>query len=401
MSKSRVVFLVDMNAFFIGCEMRRSSALKDVPAAVAGDPQKRTGIILAANYRARDFGVKTAMTLNEAWKKCPELVTVPPDHSYYSECSKEVMDYLSHYTPVIEQNSIDEAWLDMTGTEKLFGTPHQTAQKIMEELKKELDLWCSIGISDNKFLAKMAADMKKPLGITELWSWDIPTKLWPLPAQMMYGIGKKTMEKLKQLKISTIHDLAHCSPSDLVHHLGSHGIDLHQKANGIDTSAVVAHLKEDMKSIGRSTTLAEDAYSAESVRDIFLALAEDVGMRARKYNKKGTTIQIILKFNDFKAITRQTTVPPTHYTKDLVDVGFRLLKKHWPTNRGVRLIGISLTGFNSQTGGKQMSIFDAMEDTSQGKEEDKAYRIDEVMDRIRKKHGSKTISRASLLRKNR
>ncbi len=400
-TKKRIVFLVDMNAFYIACEMSRNNVLKDVPAAVAGDPQKRTGIILAANYQARDFGIKTAMTLSEALNKCPALVIVPPDHSYYSQRSKEVMNHLSHYTPAIEQNSIDEAWLDMTGTEKLFGTPHQTAQRIMEELKKELDLWCSIGISDNKFLAKMAADMQKPLGITELWSWDVSTKLWPLPAQAMYGIGKKTMEKLKQLKISTIRDLAQCSPADLVHHLGSHGIDLHQKANGIDTSDVVAHLKEDMKSIGRSTTLAEDAYNVESVRDVFLALAEDVGMQARKYSKKGTTIQIILKFNDFNVITRQITVAPTCYTKDLFDAGLHLLKKHWPSSRGVRLIGISLTGFNPQEDGKQMSIFDAMEDTSPGNQEDKVYIIDEVMDRIRKKHGSKTISRASLLRKNR
>lgn len=401
MTKKRVVFLVDMNAFFISCEMSRKNALKKVPAAVAGDPQKRTGIILAANYLARDYGVKTAMTLHEAWKKCPHLTTVPPDHSYYSQRSKEVMDCLSGYTPVVEQNSIDEAWLDMTGSEKLLGPPHQTAQKIMEKLNTQLDLWCSIGISDNKFLAKMAADMKKPLGITELWPQDLPIKLWPLPVQAMHGIGKKTMEKLHQLHIYTIRDLAHFHPADLLKHLGSQGMDLHQKANGIHPSEVVPHLKEDMKSIGRSMTLVTDACTAASVRSIFLSLAEEVGIRARKHHKKGTKIQIVLKFHDFSTITRQATVPATYYTKDLFDIGFRLLKNNWPSNKSVRLIGISLSGFTLQESGEQMSIFDALEHSHPNKPVDKTHQLDEVLDQIRKKHGSQTISRASLLRKNR
>ena len=185
----KVIFLVDMNAFFISCEMTRNDSLVGIPAAVAGDPKKRTGIILAANYEARSYGVKTTMVLHEALKLCPKIILVPPDHRFYGQKSEEVMDLLSNYTPILEQNSIDEAWLDMTGCEGLFGKPVEAAKRIMDEIKDRLGLWCSIGIAENKFLAKMAAEMKKPLGITELWKHDIPIKLWPLPVKEMYGIG--------------------------------------------------------------------------------------------------------------------------------------------------------------------------------------------------------------------
>jgi len=204
----KVIFLVDMNAFFISCEMTRNGSLIGTPAAVAGDPKKRSGIILAANYEARSSGVKTTMVLHEALKLCPKLILVSPDHHFYGQKSEEVMDLLSNYTPVLEQNSIDEAWLDMTGCEGLFGNPLKAAKAIMDEIEDRLGLWCSIGIAENKFLAKMAAEMKKPLGITELWEDDIPGKLWPLPVKEMYGVAAKTAEKLNRMGIKTIRDLA-------------------------------------------------------------------------------------------------------------------------------------------------------------------------------------------------
>ena len=152
----RVVFLVDMNAYYITCEMSRHPHLKGKPAAVAGDPQKRTGIILAASYEARACGVRTAMSLQEALRRCPGLLSVPPDHSFYSEKSQEVMSLLADFSPCIEQNSIDEAWLDMTGSEAIWGPPETAAQQIMTALDERLDLWCSIGIARNKFLSKMS-----------------------------------------------------------------------------------------------------------------------------------------------------------------------------------------------------------------------------------------------------
>jgi len=216
--------------------MTRNPSLVGKPAAVAGDPRKRTGIILAANYEARAFGVKTAMVLHEAIKLCPKLTMVPPDHHFYGQKSEKVMDLLSNYTPTIEQNSIDEAWLDMTGSEGLFGKPFDAAKRIMDEIKNRLGLWCSIGIAENKFLSKMAAEMKKPLGITELWEKDIPIKLWPLPVKEMYGVGSKTAEKLDRMGIKTIGDLAKSKESLIVKTFGKGGNEIYQHANGIDNS---------------------------------------------------------------------------------------------------------------------------------------------------------------------
>jgi DNA polymerase IV len=291
-STQKVIFLVDMNAFFISCEMTRNNSLRGVPAAVAGDPKKRSGIILAANYEARSRGVKTTMVLHEALKLCPKLILVPPDHHFYQQKSEEVMELLANYTPVMEQNSVDEAWLDMTGGEGLFGNPLDAAKHIMAEIKDRLGLWCSIGIAENKFLAKMAAEMKKPLGITELWASDIPTKLWPLPVRDMYGIGAKTAEKLGGMKIKTIGDLAKVDVNLLAKTFGKGGNEIHLHAHGIDHSPVLARTVEDMKSIGRSTTLPEDISDIEKAKLVLMELADDIGMTARRHDKKGRTVHI-------------------------------------------------------------------------------------------------------------
>ncbi len=214
--------------------MTRNPNLVGVPAAIAGDPKKRTGIILAANYEARYFGVKTAMVVREALKLCPNIKLVPPDHHFYAHKSDKLMNLLLNYTPLIEKGSIDEAWLDMTGSEGIYGEPLEAAQKLMNSIQNELNLPCSIGISENKFLSKMAADIKKPLGITELWSKDIVNKLWPLPVGTMNGIGKQSAKKLNSFGIKTIGDLAELDKDFLIKHFGKNGIAIHEKANGIE-----------------------------------------------------------------------------------------------------------------------------------------------------------------------
>lgn len=395
----RIIFLVDMNAFYITCEMSRRPELWNQPAAVAGDPSKRTGIILAANYPARALGVKTAMTVGEALRLCPGLVCVPPDHAFYNEKSKAFMLKLSDYSPLVEQNSIDEAWLDMTGTERIFGTPEAAAKMIMDDLQEHLSLWCSIGISENKFLSKMASDMKKPLGITTLWREEIPEKLWPLPVNRMWGIGEKTSVKLRKIHIVTVGDLAKADSHELTKRLGENILVLQRKAQGIDNTSLVNHGDDGMKSIGRSTTLAKDAFHIEDVRNILMSLAEDVGRRARLHHKMGTTVQIQIKLNDFTSITRQVQLPSaTCYTQDLFEAGFSLMKNHWPSRKGVRLIGISLSQFDDNES-KQMSIFDLSQNSTMDKTSAHAHqKIDEVMDRIRQKYGADKIARASLLK---
>ncbi len=392
----KVIFLIDMNAFFISCEMTRNGSLIGTPAAVAGDPKKRSGIILAANYEARSSGVKTTMVLHEALKLCPKLILVPPDHHFYGQKSEEVMALLSNYTPVLEQNSIDEAWLDMTGCEGLFGDPLTTAKRIMDEIEDRLGLWCSIGIAENKFLAKMAAEMKKPLGITELWEDDIPGKLWPLPVKEMYGVGAKTAEKLNRMGIKTIRDLAQFDANLIVKALGKGGSEIYLHANGIDTSPVQARMADDMKSIGRSTTLPKDISDIENAKLVLMDLADDIGMTARKHGKKGRTVHITLKYSNFKVATKQTTIPATYATREIYKAGCSLLELNWDSFHPVRLIGISLSGFHEDSTSDQLSLFGQVEDNVKS---DKNEKIDKAMDTIRTRHGSETITFAALIKK--
>ena len=376
--------------------MTRNDSLVGTPAAVAGDPKKRSGIILAANYEARSCGVKTTMVLHEALKLCPNIILVPPDHRFYQQKSEEVMDLLSNYTPILEQNSIDEAWLDMTGCEGLFGTPVRAAKRIMDEIKDRLGLWCSIGIAENKFLAKMAAEMKKPLGITELWEADIPIKLWPLPVKEMYGIGSKTAEKLNRMGMKTIGDLAKCDANLIVKTFAKGGNEIYLHAKGIDNSPVQAHLADDMKSIGRSTTLPEDISDIEKAKLVLMELADDVGMTERRHGKKGRTVHITLKYSDFKVVTRQTTIPATCTTKKIYQAGCSLLEQNWNRSHSLRLIGISLSGFHEGGASDQSSLFDETEDNVKS---DKNERIDKAMDKIRTKHGSEIITFAALVKR--
>ncbi len=389
----KVIFLVDMNAFFISCEMTRNPSLVGIPAAVAGDPKRRTGIILAANYEARAQGVKTAMVNHEALKLCPKLTLVSPDHHFYGRKSEAVMHLLSNYTPDIEQNSIDEAWLDMTGSEGLFGKPLNAAQRIMDEIKDRLGLWCSIGIAENKFLAKMAAEMKKPLGITELWEKDIPERLWPLSVKEMYGVGAKTAEKLNRIGIKTIGELAKSDVSVIHQALGKVGDEIYWHANGIDHSIILARTEDDVKSIGREKTLPEDLTDIEKAKMILLELADDVGMTVRKQGKEGRTVHIRLKYSDFRSVTRQMTVAATSVTREIYQAGCSLLEQNWSAGRPVRLIGISVSGFHEHTFSEQLSLFDQRQVNIRS---DKNKQIDKAMDKIRDKYGSEKITLATL-----
>ncbi len=392
----KVVFLVDMNAFFISCEMTRRPEIIGKPAAVAGDPKNRSGIILAANYEARKYGVKTTMVIHQALKLCPDMVLVPPDHHFYEAKSQAVMKILSNYSPIIEQNSIDEAWLDMTGGENLFGLPLEAAKKVMNDINEGLGLWCSIGISENKMLAKIASEIQKPMGITELWVKDISTKLWPLKVTDLYGIGKQTGLKLNNIGIRTIGDLANFSQKTLSQVFGKQGLELQRLANGIDESPVTPHVSGTMKSIGRSCTLAEDAVYVEDVKGIFLEMCEEVGYDARKYDKRARTIQITIKYSDFNSITRQISVEPTYLTKDIYEKGFDLLKKNWNSIKPVRLVGISISGFEHDNTYGQLSLLDQEEVYSPSEKEEK---LEKAIDNIRNRLGVSSVQRAIQIRK--
>lgn len=388
---SSVVFLVDMNAFFISCEMTRAPALREIPAAVAGDPERRTGIILAASYEARAKGVRTAMTVNEALRICPGLRMVPPDHAFYEKKSDEVMELLSGFSSVVEPNSIDEAWLDMTGSARLFGPPIDAARQIMQEINEKLGLWCSIGIAENKFLAKMASEMKKPHGITTLWPHELKEKMWPLPVNDLYGVGRKTAEKLAGYGFRTIGDLAGVEERILSQLLGKTGQAISRHARGIDPEPVIPHCGDSAKSIGRSVTLPQDIQRFSQAEPVLLSLADAVGREARQHGYSGRTVHITVKFADFSVMTRQMTIPRSSQTQDIYRAGCRLLEKDWQAERPIRLLGITLSGFDDASDDRQLTLYD----TAGGPTcSNRQIAVDQAMDRIRDRFGENSVTRA-------
>ncbi|MBN2851302.1 MAG: DNA polymerase IV [Clostridia bacterium] len=381
------ILLVDMNAFFIMCESLLRPELRDIPAAVAGDPLKRTGIILTANYIARKYGVYTTMTVNQAKNVCPSIELVKPSSGLYSKCSNQVFDIFRRYTPTIEQASIDEGWLDITESTDLFGSPFDIASRIQNEVKDELGLWCSVGISENKFLSKMACEMKKPLGITTMYQKDIEKMLWPLPVNKMYGVGKATSKQLLNVGIHTIGDIANCDKVFLTEKFGSFGSYLYERANGIDHSLVGVHQVKS-KSISKEHTLAADMTDINQAKKALINLAQEVGVKARAEGLKGETVQITMKYSNFISVTRQKKVHATNLDKEILKAGYELLEENWDSKKPIRLIGI---GLHNMTGQKaQVSFFD-------NHIEVKEEKIEKTMDTLNIKYGKKSLKRGSNL----
>ena len=316
------------------------------------------------------------------------------------------MTLFGRYTPLVEPNSIDEAWLDMTGCEGLSGTPREAAESIMAGIRDELGLWCSIGIAENKYLAKMASDMKKPMGITELWPADVPVKMWPLPVGDLLGVGRKGAERLNRYGMRTIGDVARTDPAVLIRLLGKGGYDIWRHANGQDEEPVRIHDEDEMKSIGRSTTLPQDIVSLDEARPVLIGLGEAIAATARQHGKKGRVVQITLKYADFTTVTRQTAIVATHDTDCILRAGLDLLARNWDPRHPVRLLGISLTGFVEESG--QISLFDLPEGlphavpkpAGRGVESQAASRsaaLDAALDSLRTRFGERAVQRASLV----
>ncbi|WP_157950021.1 DNA polymerase IV [Vallitalea okinawensis] len=389
----RNILHVDMNSFFASCEQVIRPELKGLPVIVGGDPEKRRGIVLAASYEAKAFGVKTTMPIHEALKLCPEAILLKSTHGLYSDMSEKVMKIFDDYTPLKEQLSIDEAFLDMTGTEHLYGSIIEVAYKIQNEIKNKLDLGCSIGISSNKLLAKMASDYKKPMGITIIYPENVEEMLWPLPVGDLYGIGKKTTVKLKNLGVKTIGDLATYDRDELTRLFGSKYSDMmYQRSNGIDQRPVVSRDYYDAKSVGNELTFSNDINQLEELYKRLLVLSESVGYRLRKKDLKGKTISIKVKYNDFSVITRSTTIDHcTNVTDTIYKNAYQLLTNSW-RQKPVRLLGVTVTNFEDVS--PQTSLFSLIEE----KQDDvKLKKVDQLTDDLRKKFGYNIVKRASTL----
>lgn len=353
----KVILHVDMNSFYASVEMTYDPSLKGKPLAIAGNVEERRGIIVTCSYEARKFGVRTTMPLWEAKKLCPQLIVKSPNFERYRTASMAMFELLRQYSNLVEPVSIDEGYMDITESYK-FGTPLEIAQSIQKRILNELDLPCSIGIAPNKFLAKMASDMKKPMGITVLRKRDVERILWPLDSSDMHGVGKKTAEKLSTIGIRTIGDLANGNDVKLKSLLGINGIRLKERANGIDSRPVDPESVADFKSIGNSTTLPKDVNNQRELFYVLESLAEKVSIRLKRKNVLASSLGITIRYKDRNTITRSKKLAnPIHLKEEINSLAKQLFLHHWNGNP-VRLLGITGSELvNHEQAVKQLDLF--------------------------------------------
>ncbi len=390
--KGRIIFHIDMNSFYASVEMAYDPSLKGKPLAVAGNVKERRGIIVTCSYEARARGVKTTMPVWQAKRLCPELIVVPPNFDRYRSSSKEMFSILREYTDLVEPVSIDEGYMDITDT------PHghrayETAADIQARLQKELLLPSSIGIAPNKFLAKMASEMKKPLGITILRKRELPDILWPLPIEEMHGIGTKTAEKIKTLGIKTIGDLAKGDERALKMLLGINGPRLKDKANGIHRAEVDPERIYEFKSVGNSSTLSHDSADWDELTGVFDRLALSVSERLQRKEVMACRLFIMIRYADWKTVTRSMTLSnPADQKKDIMNAAMELFDKHW-NQKPVRLLGITGTELvEKQQAYKQLDLFSFKEDA-------KDEPIVQMMNELNEKYGRHMIRKGAVMKK--
>lgn len=386
-SKARKIIHVDMDAFFAAIEQRDNPSLKGLPVIIGGEPNTR-GVVSTCSYEARQYGVHSAMSLTEAYRRCPHGVFLPGDHKKYRAVSQQLRSILERFTPVIEPMSIDEAFLDVTGCEGIFGPLPVMAQKIKETIKRELDLTASVGAAPNKFLAKIASDLRKPDGLVIVEEHQVIQFLHPLPIERLWGVGRKTAERLTRLGFKTIGDIATVKPELLEQHFGQLGVLLHRLSHGIDNRAVVA--KRDIKSVGHEQTFAFDTGDHETIKATLLHLVEKVAYRLRQSELRGRTITLKLRFSNFKTITRSTTLArSTDLEKDIYREVVRLFEQI-DLGKPVRLVGISVSNLHYPEQGHQLTIFQSVEK--------KEHNLANAIDRIKDKFGDGGITFAGTKR---
>lgn len=385
-TRARVILHLDMNSFFASVEQSYDPSLKGIPMAVAGNPKHRRGILVTCSYEARALGIYTTMTVGEARRICPELVIVPPDFEKYRVASTAIFDLLRTYTDLVEPVSIDEAYIDITAIGGLTNAASIT-KDIQQRILEELDLPCSIGIAPNKFLAKTASDMKKPLGITILRKREIEKVLWPLPVIEMHGIGKSTEKKMNELGIYTIGDLAQKDELIVRTSLGKNGTRLMYRANGIDDRPVDPQAAEERKSVGSSTTLPVDETDLDECLKVFEWLANKVAVRLDREQLAGTVIMIQIRTADWKNQSRSRTVLNPLYKEDeIYKEAADLFNLHWD-NEPIRLLGITVSNVIPMNElHEQLSIYNYEKHADDEK-------IDSLVSQLEKKFGPGSIKR--------
>lgn len=395
--EDRVILHCDLNNFYASVECSLNPALQGVPVAVSGNPQERHGIILAKNELAKAAGVRTAETIWQAKRKCPDLVTVPPHFEQYYRFSRAARAIYGRYTDQIEPFGIDECWLDVTGSTGLFGSGEEIAHQLRAAVRQELGVTISVGASFNKVFAKLGSDLKKPDAVTVIRREDFRRILWPLPVGQMLGVGRATGKVLDEMGVYTIGQLAELQMDALSGRLGKNGAQLWQYANGFDKSPVAREGEiTDVKSMGNSLTCSHDLTTPEEVWQMLLLMAESVSHRLRKERLLAGGVVLCIKDARFRYTERSQRLPlPCRSAMDLAEAAMRLFQASYGWRESVRAVGVRATALEVEDAVQQISLFEA-----QGADLAKRELIDSRMDLLRQKFGSGIIKRAVLMQVN-
>ena len=395
---SRLVFHIDVNSAYLSWEAARRVAageadLRLIPSAIGGDREKRTGVILAKSIPAKKFGVRTGEPVAMALRKYPDLVLVRPDFRLYEQSSKAFMDICREYAPVVEKYSIDECFLDMSGTHRIYPDPVAIAHTIKDKIRDTLGFTVNVGIGENKILAKMASDFEKPDKVHTLYLHEIPQKLWPLPVRELFTVGASTAEKLEKARIRTIGDLAHAPLPFVQKIVGMKlGKQLHDYANGIDHSPVLAE-PEAAKGYSISTTLEEDVVKTEQAHRVLLALTDSVTARMRADGFKAYCVAVSIRSNDFKTRSHQRKMyDPSDISTEVYSLCKQLFAELWDSHTPLRLIGVALTDLTKEEP-VQITLFP-------DEKKERSRKLDQAYDAIHKKFGATAIQRGSSLQSN-
>ena len=381
---SRTILHVDLDAFFAAVEQRDRPELRGKPVIVGGGGPNDRGVVSTASYEARAFGVHSAMPLRQAGRLCPHGIFLPVDGARYQAASKGVMAVLRRFTPLVEPISIDEAFLDVTGSRILFGDGEAIGRRIKDEVKATVGLTISVGVATTKLVAKIASDLRKPDGLVVVEPGDEATFLAPLEIRRLWGVGEKSATVLREYGVRTIGDLAALPDDLLVRRFGKHGAALAQRARGLDDDPVGD--RDSAKSIGHEHTFDVDTSDREQIERTLLAMSEGVAGRLRDSGVKATTITVKIRDTTFRTITRQRTLPDA---TDLTDPIFRTaLDLARPEVRGlrIRLLGVTASGLGER---EQMSLFAA--------DDPRRRKVTEAADAVRHRFGERAITRARLV----
>lgn len=391
-----IIFHIDVNSAYLSWEAVYRLAhkgekqdLREIASAVGGDMSQRRGIILAKSIPAKGYGIQTGETIPEARRKCPKLVLVPPNYSLYEECSAAFVEILREYSDVVEQYSIDEAFVDMSASCHLFGSPEETAAQVRDRIREELGFTVNVGISDNKLLAKMASDFQKPDRVHTLYTEEIQRKMWPLPVSDLFFVGRATTQKLFSVGIHTIGELAGADPVWLKCILKKQGEVIWGFANGIDLSPVLAAPAPN-KGYGNSTTTPCDVKEAESAKQVLLALSETLGNRLRTDQVQIAVVSVGIRYTDLSYASHQRILPnPTNLTTEIYQAAFQLFLELWDGSP-IRHLGVHTSRVREEDFGRQLSMFDCTD-------YEKLSGMDRTVDGIRSRFGADAVMRAVFL----